>query len=159
MLCTTSLLPLSHSPLLSSPVFLHHSPLPPLPAVMFSICFDGSSSERGKWFRPLACMAGLQLDTAPAAPKNKLFECMLVNFFNACICVCVCSVCTSIFFSGNLPLCFPPFLLSCFFSFLLFPHLRSHTGSVRQIKIMRCLKELWTVPKLQPDTEVLYGNL
>lgn len=62
---------------------------------MFSICFDGSSSEEGwlgeKWFKPLACMAVLQLDTAPAALKNKLTGASSGNF--QCIWVCVVYIC------------------------------------------------------------------
>lgn len=61
-------------------------------AVMFSICFNGSFSERGKWFRPLACMAGLQLDTAPAAQKNRLTNACFRNF-SVRVFVCVLHMC------------------------------------------------------------------
>lgn len=124
---------------------------------MFSICFDGSSSERGKWFRPLACMAGLQLDTAPAALKNKLTGACLGTFQRMCMCVCVpCmhfSVCTVKYFSHTSNSCSfsAPFLsVSClfyfptFFSFVIPTLLLSY--SIRQIKISVrwCLEEQGT---------------
>lgn len=56
-------------------------------------------------------MAGLQLDTAPAAPKKQADECM----FNQCMCMCV--YCASILAGAHI---FFPYikLLLFFFSFL-----------------------------------------
>ena len=147
----------------SSFPLLHRAPLPTPPAVMFSICFDGSSSERGGGGNdsgPWHAWQGLQLDTAPAAPKNKLTGACSGTSMHACVCVCVCVcvvqayLCVHKYFflirqTPALSL-HPSSLFAAMFTFLgfffsslwLFPHFCSHTGSVRRIKIsVRCSEE------------------
>lgn len=111
----------------SSFPLLHRAPLPTPPAVMFSICFDGSSSVRGGGndSGPWHAWQGLQLDTAPAAPKNKLTGACSGTSMHACVCVRVCCagilVCAQVFFSYVellLFLCTPPLRFPPFFTFL-----------------------------------------
>lgn len=112
----------------SSFPLLHRAPLPTPPAVMFSICFDGSSSVRGGGGNdsgPWHAWQGLQLDTAPAAPKNKLTGACSGTSMHACVCVRVCCagilVCAQVFFSYVellLFLCTPPLRFPPFFTFL-----------------------------------------
>lgn len=128
----------------SSFPLLHRAPLPTPPAVMFSICFDGSSSVRGGGndSGPWHAWQGLQLDTAPAAPKNKLTGACSGTSMHACVCVRVCCagilVCAQVFFlirrtpalSLHISSPFPAiFHFPGFFSFLLG---YSHTSALTQ---------------------------
>ena len=77
----------SPPPLLSSTVL---SPLTSSCYVLHMLWWLLLWKKGGKWFSSLACMAGLQLDTAPAAAKNKLTGACLEPF--TCVCVCVAHV-------------------------------------------------------------------